>query len=71
MRIETAAPIAGVTIREPQGHPFVIEGEGGGALKISFENEDSKKAYLEIETEHPEENFEHNLDNPVSMGRDK
>ena len=52
MRIETTDPITGNTIKTPEGHPFVIEGSGEGALKIYFESEASKQAYLDIEVEH-------------------
>lgn len=69
MRIETTDPITGSTIKDPEGHPFVIEGQGENALKIYFESEESKKAYLEIE--HPGEDFSVNLDNPAPMGEQK
>ncbi|MCR4300934.1 MAG: hypothetical protein NUV51_04930 [Sulfuricaulis sp.] len=46
----------------------MIEGKGEGALKIYFENEENKKAYLDIQTEHPGEDFTTNLDNPARMG---
>ena len=39
--------------------------------KIYFENEANKKAYLEIETEHPGKDFTTNLDNPSKMGDEK
>jgi hypothetical protein len=71
MRTETTDPITGKTLKNPESHPFVIEGEGESALKIYFENEESKQAYLEIETEHPGEDFQTNLDNPQPMGGDK
>lgn len=71
MRIETTDPISGITIKNPEGCPFVIEGQGEGALKIFFENEDDKKAYLEIATEHPGNDFTTNLDNPVRMGQER
>ena len=70
MRIETTDPITGNTIRNPEGYPYIIEGQGEGALKIYFESEDSKNAYLEIETEHPGKDFTTNLDNPQPMGRE-
>ena len=68
MRIETTDPISGVTLKNPEGRPYVIEGQGDGALKIFFENEENKKAYLDIATEHPGEDFTTNLDNPSRMG---
>lgn len=71
MRIKTTDPITGNTIKELEEHPFVIEGKGDNALKIYFESEESKNAYLEIEIEHPGEDFNYNLDNPVPMGEQK
>lgn len=71
MRIETTDPITGNTIKQPEGHPFVIEGEGDNALKIYFESEESKNAYLEIGIERPGEDFNYNLDNPAPMGEQK
>ena len=65
MRISTTDPISGADIKNLDSSPFVIEGEGEGALKIFFENEENKKAYLEIATEHPGEDFTTNLNNPV------
>ena len=70
MRIETTDPITGNTIKDPEGHPFVIEGAGDGALKIYFESVESRRAYLDIEVEHPGKDFKTNLDNPVAMGGD-
>ena len=65
MRISTTDPISGADIENPEGRPFVVEGKGENALKIYFENEDNKKAYLEIQTEHPGEDFTTNLNTPV------
>ncbi len=71
MRVQTTDPISGVTLKDLEGRPYVIEGQGEGALKIYFENEENKKAYLEIETEHPGKDFTTNLDNPAPMGNEK
>lgn len=49
---------------ESQHHPFVVEGEGDAALKIYFENEDNKQAYLDISIEETGGDFESKLDNP-------
>ena len=65
MRVTTTDPITLKEVPNPAGHPFVIEGAGDSALKIYFENEDTKKAYLEIATEHPGKDFTTNLNNPV------
>lgn len=71
MRIETTDPISGVTIRDIEGRPFVIEGTGDGALKVYFESEENKRVYLDIEVEHPGRDFTINLDNPAPMGGDR
>lgn len=68
MRITTTDPISGADVKNPEAHPFVIEGQGEGALKIYFENEENRKVYLDIQTEHPGEDFTTNLDNPSRMG---
>jgi len=65
MIVSTTDPISLVDIRNPETHPFVIEGEGENALKIYFENEANKNAYLGIEVDHPDEDFETNLDDPT------
>ncbi len=65
MRISTTDPITLKDIQNPEGHPFVIDGEGPTAIKIYFENEDNKKAYLGIDVEHPGKDFKTNLSNPV------
>ena len=65
MRISTTDPISGADIKNPEGRPFVIEGKGEGALKIYFENEDNKKAYLEIQPDPRGEVSPTNLNTPV------
>lgn len=65
MRTTTTDPITLHDVPNPQMHPFVVEGNGESALKIYFESEDSKKAYLELETECPGNDFTVNLNNPV------
>lgn len=70
MRIQTTDPITGTTLRQPDGFPFVIEGSGENALKIYFESEESKRAYLDIEVEHPDRDLP-NLDNPARMGEER
>ena len=71
MRIEMTDPITGNTIKTPESCPFVIEGSGEGALKIYFESEESKQAYLDIEVEHPGKDLSTNLDNPAPMGGER
>ena len=65
MIVSTTDPITLVDVPNPESHPFVVEGEGDNALKIYFENEENKNTYLGIEVEHPDEDFETNLDNPL------
>lgn len=64
MIISTTDPVSLVVIQNPESHPFVVEGEGDNALKIYFENEENKNAYLGIEAEQPAEDFETSVDNP-------
>jgi len=63
--ISTTDPVSLVDVRNPESHPFVVEGEGENALKIYFENEDNKNTYLGIEVEHQEEGVETNLEDPI------
>ena len=65
MIILTTDPISLVDVPNPEAHTFVVEGDGDNALKTYFENEDHKNTYLDIAVEHPGEDFETNLDNPV------
>jgi len=65
MRTSTTDPITLHDVPNPEAHPFVIEGQGEDALKIYFESEETKQTYLELETEHPGEDFTVNLNNPV------
>jgi hypothetical protein len=65
MRVSTTDPITLRDVPNPEEHPFVIEGEGDTAIKIYFESEDTKREYLDIQVEHPGEDFETNLNNPV------
>ena len=55
MRIETTDPITGNDVKDLEHAPFVVEGSGPNALKIYFETEDSKMAYLAIDLEQPDE----------------
>ncbi len=65
MRIETTDPITGNTIKDPEGHLFIVEGIGDGALRIYFESEESRRTYQDIEVGHPGKDFKINLDNPA------
>ena len=46
MRISSLDPISLNDVSDPDNAPYVIEGHGPNALKISFENEANKTAYL-------------------------
>jgi hypothetical protein len=64
MIVQTSDPITGNDVKDLEHAPFIIDGE----LKIYFESEDSKQTFVDIEVEHPGEDFETNLDNPAAMG---
>ncbi len=65
MRISTMDPITLHDVPDPAHHPFVVEGKGDNALKIYFESEQTRRAYIELEVEHPGNDFKVNLNNPV------
>ncbi len=65
MIISTTDPVSLVDVQNPESHPFVIEGEGEIALKIYFENEENKAAYLEIAAGHSLEELKKNPDKTV------
>jgi hypothetical protein len=48
-------------VADPEHHPYVVEGD----LKIYFESEESKQAYMDLQVEHPGKDFQVNLDNPA------
>lgn len=68
MRVSTTDPISGNDVRDTANAPYVVEGSGDSALKIFFESEDNKRAYLDIEVEHPGNDLSISLDNPAPMG---
>lgn len=49
MIVTTTDPVTGKEVSNPETHPFLIEGEGEYALKIYFESEATKRAYLDNE----------------------
>jgi hypothetical protein len=57
MIVTTTDPITGKEVFNPETHPFLIEGEGDYALKIYFESEATKRAYLEYEAAQTEDDF--------------
>lgn len=70
MMVSTTDPITMHDVKDPESHPFIIEGEGDNALKIYFESEDTKREYLDISVEHPGSDFTTNLNNPQPMAGD-
>ena len=50
MRIQTTDPINGKDVTDKDHAPFVIEGRGDDALKIYFNSDENRRAYLNIET---------------------
>ena len=48
MNIHTLDPITLNDVVDLENAPFVIEGEGKGAIKIYFESEANKREYLDI-----------------------
>ena len=71
MRIERTDPVTGYTVEQPDGHPYIVEGEGADTLKIYFESEKTRQKYLKVATEHPEKDMEHTLDNPAPLPGDE
>ncbi|MCW8930597.1 MAG: hypothetical protein OQL19_10200 [Gammaproteobacteria bacterium] len=65
MRTSTTDPITLHDVHDLSHHPFIIEGEGDNAIKIYFESEENKHIYEDIAVEHPGDDFETNLSNPV------
>lgn len=48
MRYQTTDPITGNDVSSPETAPFVVEGTGEDSLKIYFESEQSRQAYLDV-----------------------
>ena len=61
--LSTIDPITGRDIEDLSGHPYVVDGN----VTMYFENEETRKAYLEMPTDHP---F-HLIDNPTDEGYDE
>lgn len=47
----TTDPITLHDVPDPESHPCIYEGDGDDGLEIYFETEESKQAYLALETE--------------------
>lgn len=64
MIITTTDPITGEDIVHPETKPFIVEGEGHLAVKIYFESEETRRAYLDMEVVRHDHKFSTKLDNP-------
>jgi len=62
-RLSTIDPITGNEIDDPEGHPYLVDGD----LTIYFETEATRRAYTDIPVDHP---FRL-ADNPVDEGYDE
>ena len=67
-RQERTDPITGNTIANPEGHPFVVEGDPEEGITIYFESEETKQQYLDVQREQPERGMRESLDNPTEEG---
>ena len=67
-QISTTDPITGRDIPDLEGRPFVVEGSHYNDVTIYFENEASKRAYLDIPLKSVagEGRLHRILDNPVA-----
>lgn len=54
MRVTTRDPMTGNDVKNPATAPFVLEGQGEGALRIHFESEETRQEYLAILPRTPE-----------------
>lgn len=54
MRVTTRDPMTGNEVSSLDKAPFVVEGEGNGALKIYFESDQTRQDYLAIEPRIPQ-----------------
>lgn len=53
MIVTTIDPVTRNKVTDLEHHPFVVEGSGVAAMKIYFESEDSKRAYLMAQPDDP------------------
>lgn len=47
----TTDPITLRDVIDPESHPCLYEGDGDNGIEIYFENEETKRIYLEMELE--------------------
>lgn len=55
MLTTTRDPMTGRDVTDLASAPFVVEGRGPDALRIYFESEESRQAYLDVEMRHLDE----------------
>jgi hypothetical protein len=53
MIVTTIDPVTGNKVTDLEHHPFVVEGSGVAAMKIYFESEATKRAYLMAQPDDP------------------
>lgn len=51
MIVTTIDPVTGNRVTDLDQHPFLIEGDGVAAMKIYFESEDTRRAYLQSQAD--------------------
>ena len=51
MLVTTKDPMTGREVTDLVSAPFIIEGRGDSALKIYFESEQTRQAYIDVEME--------------------
>jgi len=56
VNIATTKPMTGHDVTDLDNAPFVVEGRGKSALKVYFESEQSRQAYLEFAAEAEDHN---------------
>ena len=54
MRVSTLDPMTLQDVTDLDNAPFVVEGEGDGAIKIYFQSQENRRAYLDMEMHGPE-----------------
>jgi len=64
MIVQKSDPITGNDVKDLEHAPYIVDGD----LKIYFESEESKQAYLDIEVENPSGDLPAELSNPAGMG---
>lgn len=66
-RLCTTDPVSLQDIPDPEGMPYVVEGERFSDVTIYFASETNRQAYLSMPVECPGRDFSYNLDNPSDI----